>query len=267
MFWKTRQVYFGLSCLALTFTSGCASLSLPTTARTTAPASNSAAYDPLETVNRAVFKFNNGADKYVIGPTTSAYKKVLPNPIRKGIGNAARNLGEPVTFVNHVLQLDVKDALNSLGRFMLNSTAGLAGFIDLAEKNGVPQDKEDFGQTLATYGVPQGPYLVLPLLGTSSLRGLTGRAADGAANSVLLSEIPSDSAVRAGRVVANGLERRISAEPFLENLSQSADPYVSLRSAYTQNRLSNIHEDADAFTAPSTFDDEGDYTDGFADFE
>ena len=189
----------------------------------------------------------------------------MPTPIRKGINNAARNIGEPVIFANQVLQLDAKDARDSLGRFMVNSTFGLAGFIDVAAKEGLPQDDEDFGQTLATYNVPPGPYLVLPFLGPSNLRDIGGRLGDGAINPVRIASFNGDKPTQIGRRISNGLDARIRAEEFLGKVGDSADPYIKLRGVYTQNQLSNIHEDADAFSNDDTGD--GFVDDGFADFE
>jgi len=238
----------------------------PHSVRHTAPNTSADVYDPLEGLNRGVTKFNTGADKVLIKPMTSIYQLVFPKFMRKGIHNFSKNLGEPIIFVNEVLQLDMDDASKSLGRFMLNSTVGIGGLVDVAEKQGVPQQNESFGQTLATYGVPPGPYIVLPLLGPSNARDVVGRVGEGFANPVQRIDFNGDQAVQIGRRVSTGLESRVRAEPFLENINNAADPYVNLRSLYNQNQLSNIHEDADPFD--SSFDEfDEDEDDGFADFE
>ena len=259
-----RLRYFSLILVSTAniFAAGC--ISVPHSVRTSPPNSSADIYDPLEGLNRQVSKFNNAADRYVISPLATGYNAVLPRPIRKGINNASNNLGEPVIFANEVLQLDLADALDSLGRFMLNSTLGLGGFIDVASQQGLTQPKEDLGQTLATYKVPSGPYIVLPLLGPSNARDVVGRIGDGLTNPLKFADFKGDSALQIGRRVSKGLESRVNAEPFLENIRGSADPYINLRGVYTQNRLANIHEDADAFDSPDGFD-EGD--DGFADFD
>ena len=237
----------------------------PHSVRHTAPNTTAEVYDPLEGLNREVTKFNNGADRYLIKPMTSIYQLVLPKFARKGIHNFSKNLGEPIVFVNEVLQLDFDDASDSLGRFMLNSTVGIGGLVDIAEKQGVPQQNESFGQTLATYGVPEGPYIVLPLLGPSNARDIVGRVGEGFANPVRRLDFDGDQSVQIGRRVSTGLEARVRAEPFLENINNAADPYVNLRSLYNQNQLSNIHEDADPFDSDDGFDEDED--DGFANFD
>jgi len=246
------------------FLTGCSTT--PQSIRHTAPNTTADIYDPLEGLNRGVTKFNTGADKVLIKPMTSIYQLILPKFMRKGIHNVAKNLGEPIVFVNEILQLDIEDATDSLGRFMLNSTVGIGGFIDVAEKQGVPQQKETFGQTLATYGVPPGPYIVLPLLGPSNARDVVGRVGEGFTNPVQRLDFNGDESVQFGRRISAGLEARVRAEPFLENVNNAADPYVNLRGLYNQNLLANIHEDADPFD--SSFDEfDDDVDDGFADFD
>lgn len=249
----------------MTFVSGC--INTPHKVRTSAPNTSADIYDPFEGFNRHVTTFNNGADKYVIHPLATVYKTVLPKPIRKGVNNASKNIGEPVVFVNEVLQLDFDDAMDSLGRFLLNSSFGLGGFIDVASKQGLEQPNEDFGQTLATYKVPPGPYLVLPLLGPSTARDAVGRIGDGLTTPLKWVDFSGDSAIQIGRRVSTGLDSRVRAEPFLENIRGSADPYINLRGVYTQNRLNNIHEDADDFETSSGFDEFDDIDDGFADID
>ena len=253
-------------CVAAPSLSGC--VSTPQTVRTSAPNISQDVYDPLENVNRNIYKFNEGVDKYLIGPVAAVHKAVLPLPLRKGISNASRNLGEPVTFANEVLQLDFEDASETVGRFMLNSTVGVGGLIDVAGQARPTPPPEDFGQTLATYNVPQGPYLVIPILGPSNMRDVTGRIANTALNPFTWSQFEGEQALRLGTTVTSGLERRNTAEPFLENIRGSADPYINLRGLYTQDRLSKIHEDSDPFdTLPDFDEDDEEADDGFADFE
>ncbi len=128
-------------------------------------------YDPLEPVNRAIFKFNNVADKVILEPVAKGYKK-LPSPVQTGISNFLGNLKMPLVFVNQLLQGQGKNAAESTGRFLVNSTAGVFGLIDVADKIGLEEKEEDFGQTLATWGVGDGFYIVLPLFGPSNLRDM-----------------------------------------------------------------------------------------------
>ncbi len=274
-----NMAFFSRQCVKagflLSFVAMCVGLSAcsttPPVVRKTAPDLSAEIYDPIEDFNRGIYKFNEGADKYFISPLAKIYDFILPKFVRKGVTNVARNLSEPVIFVNEVLQLDVDDAADSLGRFAFNSTIGLGGLIDVVERDaGISQQREDFGQTLATYGVPSGPYIVLPLLGPSTMRDGIGRIADGVTNPLRWVNFDGDQGVQIGRRVAKGLDSRIKAEPFLENVRASADPYVNLRGLYTQNRLNNIHEDADPFDGFADIDDDfddGESDDGFADFE
>lgn len=263
-----RYLPVNIAIIAAIFCTACSTT--PQAVRTSPADASGEVYDPFEGFNRNIYKFNEAADKYLINPLATVYKFILPKPIRQGINNASRNLGEPIIFVNEVLQLDGTDASESVGRFLVNSTVGLGGFINVTEKDGFSQTREDFGQTLATYNIPSGPYIVLPLLGPSNARDIVGRVGDGVINPLTWADFQGDQSIQIGRRVSNGLDSRVRAEPFLENIRGAADPYVNLRGVYTQNRLSNIHEDADVFDGFADFDEGGDgeaIDDGFADFE
>ena len=125
--------------------------------------------DPFEDINRVTFEFNESLDRNFLKPVAQTYSKT-PKPIKKGVTNFFNNLEEVETSVNQVLQVKPKLALNDLTRFVINSTIGLGGLIDVATKIGLTRHEEDFSQTLALWGVPTGPYLMLPALGPSSLR-------------------------------------------------------------------------------------------------
>ena len=125
--------------------------------------------DPFEDINRVTFEFNESLDRNILKPVAQTYSKA-PKPIKKGVTNFFNNLEEVETTVNQVLQGKPKFALNDLTRFVINSTLGLGGFIDVATKMGLTRHEEDFDQTLALWGVPSGPYIMLPALGPSSLR-------------------------------------------------------------------------------------------------
>ena len=126
--------------------------------------------DPLEGMNRGIYKFNDVTDKAILKPVAKAYKFVTPTPIRIGFNNFFSNLTSVTTVLNDLLQLKFTNAFTDAGRFVINTTFGLAGFIDVAGKDKIPKHQEDFGQTLGYWGVGSGAYLVLPLFGPSSLR-------------------------------------------------------------------------------------------------
>jgi phospholipid-binding lipoprotein MlaA len=135
--------------------------------------------DPLEPMNRTIYSFNGKLDAYVAKPTATAYRKILPSPVRTAFRDFFSNLDDIGNFANDALQLKPTDATEDLMRFALNSTLGIAGFIDFATPAGVPKHHQDFGLTLAHYGVPIGPYLVLPLFGPSSVRDVSNVAVEG----------------------------------------------------------------------------------------
>lgn len=169
-------------CLVLT---GCAGTPTPLESdpRDDVPASRTTAnplaiYDPWARFNRSMYHFNAWLDEYLLLPIVNVYRTVAPRPVRHGVANFFSNLGEIPTFINAVLQLEPKDASVTLLRFLINSTVGLAGLLDPATALGLRQRHEDFGQTLAVYGVAPGPYLILPFFGPSTLRDSLGLAVD-----------------------------------------------------------------------------------------
>jgi phospholipid-binding lipoprotein MlaA len=139
--------------------------------------------DPLEGINRTIYRFNYHFDRYVFLPAVSAYKYITPDPVEKGVHNFFRNLQDVNTLINSVLQLNLEKTMNTTTRLAVNSTIGLLGFIDVA--GDVPRKDEDFGQTLGYWGVGNGPYLVLPILGPSNLRDGVGLGVDWVARRAL----------------------------------------------------------------------------------
>ena len=133
-------------------------------------ASSATKQDPLEHFNRAMFSFNDTMDKVALKPVAQAYDKVTPSFVQTGVGNFFGNIGDVWTSVNNILQGKIEDGLADFMRFTLNSTMGIGGLFDIASEAGIPKHKEDFGQTLGAWGVAPGPYIVLPLLGSSTLR-------------------------------------------------------------------------------------------------
>lgn len=232
------------ACLALALLAGCA---------TTPGEDRLAERDPLEGFNRGVWGFNRGVDKVVLKPVSTVYRTVAPKPARRGLSRILSNLGEPFSFINNMLQGKPDRAANNLGRFLVNSTIGVGGLADHATGFGMKPTPEDFGQTLAAWGANGGPYLVLPILGPSTLR-------DGAGSGIAQLADPYRLCLRecgllssSGRLAATGGEIVVAradltdagADAFLDT---SLDPYATARSAYLQRRRAQIldREDEEA---------------------
>jgi len=195
-------------------------------------------YDPYEEYNRHVFAFNHKFDNYFIHPVVRGYRTVAPEPVRNGVRNALRNLNSPVTFINQVLQGDLEGAGTVLVRASINSLLGLGGLIDLAAHEGIEYESEDFGQTLAVWGVPHGPYMVVPFIGPSSARDYTGYFADGAMDPLrwYLFNIEEEPLYYT-KFGVGYLDIRDSLMDVLIDLeSSSIDYYASVRSTYYQQR-------------------------------
>lgn len=199
------------------------------------------ANDPYEQTNRSVFDFDQKLDKFVIAPSASAYIAVVPTPARTGIHNFLQNLDLPVTFVNDVLQGEVQRASDTFGRFTINSTLGIGGLFDPATDFNIPFHKEDFGQTLATWGVGEGPYLVLPFFGPDPPRDAFGQVVDiffDPTTYIALREHFWYSAGRRYLVVIDVKSRNMDT---LQNIERgSVDYYASVRSLYRQLRNNEI---------------------------
>jgi phospholipid-binding lipoprotein MlaA len=211
------------------------------------------ANDPWEGYNRGMYKFNIAVDKATLKPAAKAYKAVAPDFFRAGVNNAIENLQEPWTMINAILQAKPNVFFNSAGRFMINSTVGIAGLTDRATKWGVIVHEEDFGQTLASWGVPDGPYLMLPFFGPSSPRDATGVAANFFLDPVkigLTREVSRYASWgRTGIEIGNFRTKALTTvDPILD---KSDDPYVTLRSAYRQRRAYEISDGKDATIDPN----------------
>lgn len=189
--------------------------------------------DPLEPMNRAIFSFNEGLDRYVARPAAVGYVRITPSPLRTAISNFFSNIGDLGNFANDLLQLKITDATEDLLRFAFNSTFGLGGFLDWASAAGLPKHHQDFGLTLGHYGVPAGPYLVLPLFGPSSLRDSSGWVF--AYFTTPTTYLPSDVSVPLFGV--NFVSARSELLGATDLLSAAAlDKYAFVRDAYTQRR-------------------------------
>ena len=203
--------------------------------------------DCFEKLNRATFAFNQGLDKVLIKPIAKGYKN-LPVPIQKGSSNAVKNLSNLITIPNNILQGDVKSAIINTGRLAINTTVGLLGTIDVANKMGFPKyEKEDYGQTLGTWGVGPGCYIVLPVLGPSTLRDTAGSFVNALGgdpwynasvhgNNEFLSE-----GVFVTSKAMSGIDFRSNNLNSFDNLEKnSMDFYATLRSLYLQDRQNKI---------------------------
>jgi len=201
--------------------------------------------DPLEGFNRTMFRIQFGLDKSIYGPVSRDYQHVVPKPVRSGLRNFFRNLTEPVVFLNDLLQLKPGRAARTFARFTINTTVGLAGFLDVAASKAVklPHRNNSFGNTLAYYGVHAGPYLFLPLVGPTTLRDFLGEPVDGAVLPVAVGRPFTDTRYRIASAVITGLDQRAEAEPELRALLGGAiDPYATLRSVWLQNRAAEISD-------------------------
>ena len=195
------------------------------------------AADPYESQNRAIHAFNKSADRNVLKPASTAYAVVVPSPVRKGLSNGVSNLGQPVKFVNHVAQGDFDDAARTFLRFAVNSTFGLGGLLDPAADGGLYDRPTDFGETLAVWGVREGAYLELPLLGPSSERDLAGKVVDFAINPVRnFVEAPESNYILAAQVLSVLQARHEYADIIDALLYESTDSYSAARIAYLQNK-------------------------------
>ena len=206
---------------------------------TTGGETREAQWDPIEPLNRGVFKFNRSADKFVLRPIAKGYQTITPSPIRRGVGNFFYNLTMPIIFVGDLLQAKPHAAGQDLLRFLVNSTAGIGGLFDVATPMGIDKNREDLGQTFAVWGVGDGPYLMIPFLGPYSLRHGVGAILDVAFDPLYYYEQRS---IRDKLWILKQIDLReglIGADAVLDN---ALDPYLALRDAYYQNRLGLIHD-------------------------
>jgi phospholipid-binding lipoprotein MlaA len=200
--------------------------------------------DPLEKYNREIYAFNDSLDKAVVRPVAVGYRKVTNPPVRRSISDFFTNIQMPITVANDLLQARPKQALQSSGRFLVNLALGVGGFFDPASQLNIPLEDNDFGITLARWGLPEGDYLMLPLLGPSSARDVLRRPVD--------SYFFDPLSLFAANHHYNGLQyvpaavylvtvrsRAMDAEGYLES---AYDPYVLLRDAYRQRRLYEIYD-------------------------
>lgn len=199
--------------------------------------------DPLEKFNRSMFRIHQKLDRAVLRPAAMGYAHAVPKPVRSGIRHFFSNLGEPVIFANFMLQLKPKSAVRTVVRFLINSTVGVGGLIDVARTKAVelPHQPNSFGDTLGYYGVKPGPYLFLPLVGPSDFRDFVGEQADGLALPMAVGKPFDRLEYQVPKAVVTGLDQRAEADADLHALLDDAlDPYATLRSVYLQDRAGEI---------------------------
>lgn len=204
--------------------------------------------DPLEPVNRVVFGFNQVVDRLILEPSARIYRAVVPPPVRRGVTNVLNNLASPITLANDVLQANPEAAAFTIKRFMINSTLGLGGIFDHASGLGQPLHHEDFGQTLAVWGAGPGPYIVLPLLGPSNPRDITGVVVDTAINPMTWILYDQPFWERSIPVAAEVIVGREALLDDFDNLRKnSPDLYASVRDLYAQRRQAEIANETAGF--------------------
>ncbi|MFW5451807.1 MAG: VacJ family lipoprotein [Methylophagaceae bacterium] len=208
--------------------------------------------DPLEGYNRFMYSFNDVADRAVIKPAAQVYDAVLPDPIQKGVSNFFSNLNEITVIINDLLQLKFRQAFHDTGRFVLNSTVGVAGIFDVAGYSGYEKHDEDFGQTLGSWGVGTGPYVVLPFFGPRNVRDTVGLVGDIYTDPITYVD---DNATRNALVATQVIDLRanlLGTEKVLDEATD--DEYIFVRDAYLQRRQHLVYdgnppeEDFDVFS-------------------
>src|SRR5207253_6051285 len=213
--------------------------------------------DPIENVNRKIFNFNQFVDRNAIVPVAKAYRAALPDPVRDSLRDFLNNLREPLVFVNDTLQGQFKRAGETMGRFVINSTIGIGGVVDVAGRWGVPYHGVGLGLTLGSWGIPEGPYIVVPILGPSTPRDLGGQVAEGFGdpwNNLVTGNPWTLYWIPFVRGAVAGIDQR---SRYIETLSDiertSLDYYATIRSLYRQRRAALIRHERENLPPPSGF--------------
>ena len=254
----TRAALPALLLAAMAFAAGCASVPREPAAR----AQFEADHDPLEPLNRKTFALNESVDRILIKPLAKAYRAVLPQDAREAVRHFLDNLGEPLVFMNTILQGRFSSAETSGCRFVVNCTLGVGGLGDVASKNGLPRQVGDFGQTLWAWGLPEGPYLILPLLGPSNPRDGIGTGVDMYIDPFRYVARAQDygSPVTVGRIVVDGVDKRSRNIDSLDEIHREAiDYYASFRSLVRQHRAAELGGAANPakLPTPDIYEDPG----------
>jgi phospholipid-binding lipoprotein MlaA len=204
-----------------------------------ASAEHRVASDPIEPFNRKIYSFNDAIDRAALKPVAKAYVKLTPEWFRTGVGNFFTNLGYPSTIANQLLQGKVVAAGQDTARLVINTTLGWGGLFDVASGANLPKHEEDSGQTLGKWGVPPGPYLVIPFIGPATLRDAPARYADEFSRP--LHWWGGDS-LRWGSLALSFVDLRARLLPLAKTLSETYDPYAFMREAYLQRRQYQVYD-------------------------
>jgi phospholipid-binding lipoprotein MlaA len=198
--------------------------------------------DPMEPLNRAVFNFNEGVDRALLLPVASAYEDITPSPVKTGVRNFFGNIADVWSLANNLLQFNIKESIETFMRIGVNSTLGLGGLLDIGTEMRLLKNKQDFGQTLGVWGFDAGPYVVLPLLGPSSVRDTVGTVVDGRAN--LVANLNPGS-TRSSLVLLRVVDKRAELLGATNILDQAAlDKYSFSRDLYLLRRASSVGKDS-----------------------
>ncbi|MGD2131728.1 MAG: VacJ family lipoprotein [Maricaulaceae bacterium] len=197
--------------------------------------------DPFEPFNRVMYRFNDGLDRVILGPVAHGYQAVVPRAGRARVRDFIDNWKSPVWFANDVLQGDFEHAGVTARRFALNTTVGVLGAYDFAAHHAdLPKRDEDFGQTLGVWGAGNGAYLMLPVLGPTTFRDLTGTVVDFTMDPFTWTEFDGDDTYRITNRALDFVDIRVQTDPALEAIRDSADPYLQARAVYIQSRNERI---------------------------
>lgn len=231
------KIFLALSLIfVISSTSGCASFGGADTNNDTEP------QDPLESYNRAIYAFNESFDRAVAKPIAQTYRDVVPSWADKGVTNFFSNLSDVIVLANDLLQFKLEQAASDAARIVFNTTAGLFGFIDVASHMDLPKHREDFGQTLGYWGIPSGPYFVLPFLGPSTFRDTAGLGVDYVYLDPVVNNVEHIND-RSALFLTNFVDTRadyLGASRLIE--SAALDPYTYTREAYLQRRQFYVYD-------------------------
>jgi phospholipid-binding lipoprotein MlaA len=201
--------------------------------------------DPFENINRFFFDLNQRLDRHAGHPAAIAYRETVPGSVRSGLHNVLDNLGGPVTVANSLLQTRLEDAGIAAGRFLVNSTVGVAGIFDVATGWGMPARNSDFGETMGSYGVPAGPYLVLPLRGSTDVRDFVGNYLDGYATPLRYVRYDGRNYVGLMKSTLGSMDNRAANLASLHDIDRaSVDYYATIRTQYLERRARGIENRA-----------------------
>lgn len=244
---NTKKITFIVLLICTMLSTGCATLEYPPNPD-----------DPLEGFNRSMYEFNDTLDVYVLKPVAKGYQAVTPDIVDKGITNFFSNLDDILVIFNDIFQFKFGQATSDTARFVVNSTVGLLGFIDIASDFGLPKHKEDFGQTLGYWGVKSGPYLVLPFFGPSSVRDSIGFVVDSSIELEVIYDNMSD-AHELGMLSLKYIDKRADLLKVSNIIEETApDPYAFTRDAWMQLRQHLVYDGnpPDDFSEDDLFEDD-----------